>query len=244
VQILGIDVGGTGIKGAPVETDTGELLAERYRIPTPAEGKPRAVARAVGEVARHFDWHGPIGVGFPTTLRDNIVLMGCTNLHPSWVGMDAGALFAGATGCPVRVINDADAAGLAEMTFGAGKGRMGVVLLVTIGTGLGTALFTDGRLLPNTDLGTIEIDGMMAEVRAAGVVREREGLSWKQWAKRFDRYLNTMERLFWPDLIILGGGVAQGFEHFHKYLTVQAEVVPARLRNQAGIVGAALAGRR
>jgi polyphosphate glucokinase len=244
MQILGIDVGGTGIKGAPVDTDTGELLADSYYIPTPAEGRPRAVAKAVGEIAQHFDWHDPIGIGFPTVLRGSVVLMGCTNLHPSWLGMDAGALFSEATGCPVWMINDADAAGLAEMTFGAGKGRMGVALLVTIGTGLGTALFIDGHLLPNTDLGTIEIDGVMAEVRAAGVVREREGLSWKQWAKRFDRYLTTMEKLFWPDLIILGGGVAQGFEHFCKYLTVQAEVIPAQLRNQAGIVGAALAARR
>ena len=243
MQILGVDIGGTGIKGAPIDTDTGALLAERHRIPTPEGAKPKDVAATVADLARHFDWHGPIGVGFPAAIRNGVALT-AANIHKSWIGTNVAELFSGAAGCPVRVINDADAAGLAEMTFGAGKGRMGVVLLVTIGTGLGTALFTDGHLLPNTDLGTIEIDGMMAEVRAAGVVREREGLSWKQWAKRFDRYLNTMERLFWPDLIILGGGVGQGFEHFHKYLTVQAEVVPARLRNQAGIVGAALAGRR
>jgi len=242
MDILGIDVGGSGIKGAPVDTETGALLAPRRRLPTPSPSKPRAVARTVAKIARHFDWHGPMGCGFPAPVREGVTLT-AANVHKKWIGTDAAALFAETTGCPTCVVNDADAAGLAEMTFGAGQGRQGVVLIVTIGTGLGTALFTDGHLLPNTELGHIEIRGQDAELRASGAARKRETLSWKEWAARFDEYLRTLERLFWPDLIVLGGGVSRRSERFLSYLTVQAEVVPARLLNEAGIVGAALAAR-
>ena len=240
MEILGIDVGGSGIKGAPVDTETGALSAPRFRVPTPAPAKPGQVAKAVAEVAGHFDWHGPIGCGFPSAVREGIVLT-AANIHKSGVGTDAMTLFSKATSCPVRVINDADAAGLAEMSFGAGKGRRGVVMVVTIGTGLGTALFTDGCLLPNAELGHIEINGVDAEWRASDAARKREELSWKKWAKRLDNYLQTLEALLWPDLIILGGGVSKNPDRFVPLLTVKAEVVPAQLQNEAGIVGAALA---
>lgn len=242
MEILGIDVGGSGIKGAPVETKTGTLIAPRYRLPTPGSVKPRAVAKTVAEIVRHFDWHGPVGCGFPAALRDGVALT-AANIHQKWIGTDVAALFAETTGCPTRVINDADAAGLAEMALGAGKDRRGVVLIVTIGTGLGTALFTDGHLLPNTELGHIEIRGGDAEQWAADAARKRENLSWEEWAARLDKYLRTLEQLLWPGLIILGGGVSKKSERFLPYLTVQAEVVPAQLLNEAGIVGAALAAR-
>jgi polyphosphate glucokinase len=200
------------------------------------------MASAVAQVAQHFDWHGPIGCGFPAALRDGVALT-AANVDDKWIGTDAAALFAETTGCPTRVINDADAAGLAEMAFGAGRGRRGVVLIVTIGTGLGTALFTDGHLLPNAELGHIEIRGQDAELRASDAARKRDILSWKKWARRLDLYLRTLERLLWPDLIILGGGVSKRSERFLPFLTVQAEVVPAELLNEAGIVGAALAAQ-
>jgi len=240
MDILGIDIGGSGIKGAPVDIETGALLAPRCRIATPQPSKPAAVAQTVAEIAGHFDWHGPMGCGFPAPIRNGVTLT-AANVHKSWIGTNAATLFAEATGCPTWVINDADAAGLAEMAFGAGKGRAGVVLIVTLGTGLGTALFVDGRLVPNLELGHIEIQGEDAERRASAAARTREKLSWKRWAARLDRYLWALERLLWPDLIILGGGVSKRSEKFLPLLTVQAEVLPARLYNEAGIVGAALA---
>lgn len=240
MQILGIDIGGSGIKGAPVDTETGEMLAGRYRIPTPQPSKPRAVAAVVAEIAHHFEWHGPLGCGFPSVVQGGVVRT-AANVHKRWIGTDAAALFTQASGCPATVINDADAAGLAEMRFGAGRGRAGLVLIVTIGTGLGTALFTDGHLVPNTELGHIEIRGKEAELRASDAARKRYKLSWKQWARRFDEYLRTLEALLWPDLIILGGGASKKSERFFPYLKVGAEVVPADLENEAGIIGAALA---
>ena len=240
MDVLGIDVGGSGIKGAPVDTETGALLAPRYRIPTPQPSKPRPVAKAVAEVARHFEWQGPIGLGFPAVVRDGVTLT-AANVHKRWIGTDAATLFSEATGCPVRVINDADAAGLAEMAFGVGKGRKGVVLIVTVGTGLGTSLFTDGHLLPNAELGHIIVAGGDAELWASDAVRKRKKLSWKKWAGRLDDYVRRLEQLLWPDLIIIGGGVSKRHEKFVPHLTVQAEVVPAQLLNEAGIVGAALA---
>jgi polyphosphate glucokinase len=243
VEILGIDVGGSGIKGAPVDIKTGVLLAPRQRVPTPQPAKPGQVAKAVAQILKAFEWNGPFGCGFPAAVRSGVVLT-AANIHEKWVGTDAAALFSDVTGCPAHVLNDADAAGLAEMTFGAGRGRQGVVLMVTIGTGLGTALFTDGCLLPNAELGHIELEGADAEQRASDAARKREGLSWKKWARRFDVYLNALEDLLWPDLIILGGGVSKNPERFLPYLTVQAEVVPAQFQNEAGIVGAALAASR
>ena len=242
MQILGIDIGGTGIKGAPVDTETGALLASRHRIPTPELAKPRPVARVVGELAAHFGWQGPVGCGFPAVVRQGVVYT-AANIHKSWIGTHVEALFTEAAKCPTHVLNDADAAGLAEMAFGAGKDQKGVVLMVTIGTGLGTVLFTDGHLVPNLELGHIEIKGEDAEVRATDAARKRDKLSWKQWAKRFDLYLTSLEKLLWPDMIILGGGVIKKYEEFSPYLTVKARVVPAQFLNDAGIVGAALSAR-
>jgi len=243
MQILGIDIGGTGIKGAPVETDTGVLLVERYRIPTPEGAKPAPVAEVVAEVAKYFDWHAPIGCGFPAVIRAGVA-ESAANINSKWIGTDVARLFSEATQCPVYVLNDADAAGLAEVTFGAGKDIPGVVLMITIGTGLGSALFIDGRLVPNTELGHIEIDCDDAELVASDAVRKQEDLSWKKWAKRLDRYLNTLESLFSPDVFILGGGAIKKQEQFMPLLTVRAKIVPAQLGNDAGIVGAALAAKR
>ncbi len=242
MQVLGIDIGGSGIKGAPVDTETGEMLSERFRIPTPQPAKPKAVAQTVAEIAKHFEWTGPIGCGFPSVVQHGITHT-AANVHKKWIGANAAELFTEATGCPVTVVNDADAAGLAEMKFGAGKGREGVVLLVTIGTGLGTSLFTDGVLLPNTELGHIEIDCNDAELKASDAARKRDDLSWKKWGKRLNTYLSNLEALVWPDLIILGGGVSKKADNFLPYLNLNAEIVIAESFNHAGIIGAALAGK-
>ncbi len=240
MKVLGIDIGGSGIKGAPVDTSKGQLLAPRVRIPTPEGARPTDVAEEVTQLVRQFNWNGPIGCGFPAPIQHGIART-AANIDDAWIGINVAMLFQEATGCPVTVINDADAAGLAEMTFGAGKGHSGVVLIVTIGTGLGTSLFTQGVLLPNTELGHIEIDGEDAEWNASDAARKREGLTWEQWARRFDRYLNRLEALFWPDLVILGGGGSKKFDRFAHLLTIGAEVIPAATLNQAGIIGAALA---
>jgi polyphosphate glucokinase len=240
MEILGIDVGGSGIKGAPVDTEAGELTAPRCRIPTPDSARPQPVAEAVAQIAQNFDWQGPIGCGFPSVVRNGVALT-AANISKKWIGLNAAELFASACNLPVFVMNDADAAGLAEMKFGAGRGRRGTVMIVTIGTGLGTALFTDGKLLPNAELGHIEIEGEDAELHASDAARKRDNLSWKRWGANFDKYLLTLERLFWPDLFILGGGVSKEYENFVPRLTVKTEVVPAQLRNEAGIIGAALA---
>jgi len=240
LETLGIDIGGSGIKGAPVDTETGALLAPRYRIQTPKPSKPRPVAETVAEITQHFEWNGPVGCGFPSAIRQGVALT-AANIHKKWIGTNVSELFSENTGCPVTVINDADAAGLAEMAFGAGRDKRGVVLIVTIGTGLGTALFTNGHLLPNAELGHIEINGYDAELRASDAARKREKLSWRKWASRLDEYLHHLEDLIWPDLIILGGGVSKKHDRFLSLLTVQAEVVPAQLLNEAGIVGAGMA---
>lgn len=241
MEILGIDVGGSGVKGAPVDCDKGVLLAERYRMATPVRATPDAVSATVRQVVDHFAWRGPIGCGLPSVVKGGLI---CTaaNIDASWIGVNAHTLLEQATGCPVRALNDADAAGLAEMRFGAGRGHNGVVLMITLGTGIGTALFVNGQLLPNTELGHIEVDGHEAEKRAADSARLRKKLSWKSWAKRVDRYLDEMEKLFWPDLIIIGGGASKESNRFLPLLSVKAEVVPAQLLNEAGIIGAAVWG--
>jgi polyphosphate glucokinase len=239
MEVLGIDIGGSGIKGAPVDTGTGNLLAARYRLQTPSPAKPQPVAEIVGKIADHFNWKGHLGIGFPGVVRKGVTLT-AANIHNDWVGLNAAKFIKKVTGCKTCIINDADAAGLAEMAFGAGKGRQGVVMVVTIGTGLGTALFTNGQLLPNSEFGHLEIDGVEAEWIASDAARKREKLSWKKWGRRFDQYLHTMEKLLWPDLIILGGGISKKYEEFLPYITVQAEVVPAKMLNEAGIVGAAI----
>ena len=237
---LGIDIGGTGIKGAPVDTDTGELVAPRHRIPTPQPATTASVTATVRDVAAHFNWEGPIGATFPAVVKGGVVHT-AANVDKSWIGADAAALFTEAIRSPVIVVNDADAAGIAEVQVGAGKDRPGTVLVVTLGTGIGSALFRDGDLVPNTELGHVQIRGKDAERRAAESVREREQLSWKQWAKRVNEYFATIENLLWPDLIIVGGGVSKKHDKFFPLLETRAELVPAALLNEAGIVGAALA---
>ena len=241
MKVLGVDIGGSGVKGAPVSTKRGVMLDERFRIPTPEGAEPEDVAEVVKQVAKHFKWKGPIGCGFPAVIQHGVART-AANVSNNWIGTDAARLFSDATNCPVKVVNDADAAGLAEMKFGAGKGLDGLVFIITIGTGLGTALFTDGVLVPNTELGHIELDCFDAESRASDAARKRDELSWEEWAQRFDHYLNAIEALFWPDLFILGGGASKKIDRFFEHLTVKAKVVPAKLKNEAGIIGAALAG--
>jgi polyphosphate glucokinase len=239
MEVLGIDIGGSGIKGAPVDTESGTLLASRYRLPTPSPAKPRPVAETVAQVAKHFNWKGELGIGFPGVVRKGVTLT-AANIHEDWEGLNAAKFIKKVTGRKTYIINDADAAGLAEMAFGAGKDRQGVVMLVTIGTGLGTALFTDGHLLPNCEFGHLEIDGVQAEWMSSDAARKRENLSWKKWGHRFNKFLQTMESLIWPDLIILGGGISKKHKEFLPYITVQAEVLPAQMLNEAGIAGAAI----
>lgn len=243
MKILGIDVGGSGIKGAVVDTKKGELITDRYRLDTPRSRKPVPMARVVAKVANHFSWQGPIGCGFPTVIQHGVAKRQ-GNLHEKWVNTDIEALFSEHTGCLITVINDADAAGLAEMNFGAGRGQDGVVIIITIGTGLGTAVFTSGHLVPSTEFGHIEMNCFDAEEQASDAIRKKENLSWKEWAERFDQYLTQLNMLFWPDLIILGGGGSKKFNRFESYLTVPVKIVPAQLLNEAGIVGAALAAKK
>lgn len=239
MHVLGIDIGGTGVKGAPVDTSSGELLAERLRLPTPNPSTPRAVADVVAEIARHFDWTGPAGCGFPGVIRSGEVYT-AANVSKKWIGIDVETLLQQATGCEFIALNDADAAGVAEMHFGAGKDQTGVVMVLTLGTGIGSALCQDGKLVPNIELGHLEIGGREAEKWASAKVREDEDLGWKQWAKRLDAYLHRVHSYFWPELFVLGGGGSKKFEKFAQYLTVDCRVVPATLRNRAGIIGAAL----
>lgn len=239
MEILGIDIGGSGIKGAPVNLQTGDLAYERFRLPTPDQARPEEVAATMEEVVAHFSWKGPIGAGFPAVVQNGVVRT-AANVHKTWIGTNAAALFTERTGCPTYVVNDADAAGLAEMSFGAGKDVKGVVLMITVGTGIGTALFVDGILVPNTELGHIEIRGKDAERRSSDAARERKELSWEKWGGNLSEHLERLENLFWPDLIIIGGGVSKTSEKFFPYLKVRTKVRVAQLLNQAGIVGAAM----
>ena len=242
MDILGIDIGGSGIKGAPVDLNQGVLAAERLRIATPQPATPDAVADTVGRIIRHFNWTGPVGCGLPSVVQNGVART-AANIDSSWIGTDVRTLLSQRTGCPVTVINDADAAGIAEMRFGAGRGRNGTILMVTVGTGLGTSLFRDGTLVPNTELGHLLLNGKVAEKYASAAAREDLGLSYETWAKRLDLYLHQLQSLFWPDLFILGGGISKKHEKFFPFLTIDTEFLPAVLLNQAGIVGAALAAR-
>ena len=240
MEILGIDVGATGIKSAIVETATGELLSERHRIVTPHPATPEAVAEVVDGLLRHHRWKGPAGMGFPAAIQHGIVRT-AANIGPSFIGLPISGYFSRETGSPFFVANDADVAGVAEMRFGAGKDHPGVVLIVTIGTGLGTALFSGGHLLPNTELGHAFLEnGQSAERYASETVRVTQGLGWKDWGERLNLFLVMMENLLWPDLIVLGGGVSDKLCHYSPMLTTRAPVVAARFLNQAGIIGAAL----
>jgi polyphosphate glucokinase len=240
-HVLGIDVGGTGIKAAPVDTATGQLMAARQKLATPQPATPADVAKVVGQLVQDFKWAGPVGVTFPGVVVGGVIHT-AANMDPSWIGVDAAKLFGSETKLAVTVLNDADAAGVAEMRFGAGKGVQGTVLLLTLGTGIGSALFIDGLLVPNTEFGHIEIRGKDAEKHASEHAREEHDLSWGEWAGRVDEYLEQMEALLSPGLIIIGGGVSRKSDKFLPYLTrLRAKVVPAALHNDAGIVGAAMA---
>jgi len=238
--VMGVDIGGTGIKGAPVDIDKGELAGERFRILTPKPATPKAVADVVGEVVEHFNWKGPVGATFPAVVKDGKTLS-AANVDKEWIGANAAEVFTQRLEMPVTVLNDADAAGLAEMRFGAGRDRKGVVIMVTLGTGIGCGMFLDGKLVPNTELGHIEIDGKDAETQAADSVRVRKELSWKKYAPRVEAYIRKLDALMWPDLIIIGGGASKKADKFLPLIKVRPEVVPAQLQNEAGIVGAALA---
>jgi polyphosphate glucokinase len=238
--ILGIDVGGSGIKGAPVDVGRGALAAPYHRIPTPQPSTPDAVGDVVAEIARHFGGDGPVGCTFPAIIKDGVAYS-AANVDKSWIGTDGDALFERKTGRPFTLLNDADAAGIAEMEFGAGRGKRGVVMMLTFGTGIGSALFVDGRLIPNTELGHMEIGGKEAEHRASDRAREKKKLSWKQWAARVDLVLKRFDALFSPNLFIIGGGVSKKHQKFLPLLTIKTPVVPAELLNEAGMIGAALA---
>ena len=243
MQVLGVDIGGSGIKGAPVDIRTGQMLSERYRIETPIPATPKAVAEVVAAIKNHFNWQDPIGCGYPGVVRNGVTLS-AANVDKSWIGINAESIFSQIINddkCSVTILNDADAAGLAEMNFGAGKGRMGTILIITIGTGIGTALFTNSHLVPNLELGHLEIYGKDAESLITDSVRKQEDLSWKKWANRFNIYLMYIEKYLSTDLIIIGGGASKKIDKYIDYLQASAEIVPAQLLNDAGIVGAALA---
>jgi polyphosphate glucokinase len=241
MNVFGIDVGGSGIKGAPVDTDTGELLAERARIKTPKPATPQAILETSVEVVRQSGWDGPVGCGFPAVIKGGVVQT-AANIDKAAIGFDMQGRLEQELGSPVRVINDGDAAGLAEMRWGAGREEDGVVLMLTLGTGIGTSVFIGGRLLPNTELGHIEIKGEDGEHRASDNARKRDGLSWKEYAGRLDEYIHKIEDLLWPDLIVVGGGISKKSDKFFPHLTARTPIVRAQMLNEAGIAGAALAG--
>jgi polyphosphate glucokinase len=242
--VLGIDIGGSGVKGAPVDLGTGEFAADRLRIETPQPATPQAVAEVVAQIAEQFSEasDGPIGVAIPAVCQ-NGVARSAANIDPSWVDTDVDALLTDLLHRPVHVVNDADAAGVAEVRYGAAQGVSGLVIVTTLGTGIGSALILDGRLVPNSELGHLEIDGYDAEKRAAHSAKEREDLSYEEWAERLQRYYSHVERLFWPELFIVGGGVSKKADQFLPLLDLRTRIIPATLQNTAGIVGAAALGR-
>ncbi|MFJ8197556.1 polyphosphate--glucose phosphotransferase [Streptomyces sp. NPDC096152] len=242
MQIFGVDIGGSGIKGAPVDLDKGDLAQERFKVLTPQPATPDGVADGVKEVVDHFGWTGPVGLTFPGVVTGGATIRTAANVDKSWVDTDARALFAERLGgLPVTVVNDADAAGVAEMSFGAGRGRRGTVVLLTFGTGIGSAVFADGVLVPNTELGHLELGGHEAEKRASSKAKEDHDLTWEHWARRVTKYLAHVEMLFSPELFIIGGGVSRKSQKFlHLIEGIRAEIVPAQLQNDAGIVGAAM----
>ncbi len=241
---LGIDIGGTGMKAAPVDVATGRLLGERFRIPTPQPSTPEAMATVVRDLDRHFTditgGSGPVGVAFPAVVRGGVV-HSAANIDTSWMGADAASAFSEAVGRPVVVVNDADAAGIAEMSFGAGRGRPGLVITLTLGTGIGSGMFMDGTLVPNTEFGHLEFRGESVERYAAASAMEREDLAWEDWADRVSEFLEMVDRLFSPDMVILGGGVSREPERWFHRIDTRFETVIASMANHAGVVGAAMA---
>ena len=239
---IGIDIGGTGIKGAVVDLKKGKLVSDRIRVETPAGGRPEDISRVVAELINSLDPSGEItsvGICFPAVVRSGVT-MSAANVSKDWIGLDADALFTKVTHRSVHLINDADAAGVAEMKYGVGKRVKGLAIMTTLGTGIGTALFIDGRLVPNTELGHLEIEGVDYETKAAFSAKEREELNWQQWSERLQKYYGKLEALFSPDLFIVGGGVSKQYEEFLPLLKLDAKIVPAELKNSAGIIGAAL----
>ncbi|MEI5525812.1 ROK family protein [Streptomyces brasiliscabiei] len=242
MHIFGVDIGGSGIKGAPVDLDLGDLADERYKVLTPHPATPDSVADGVKEVVDHFGWTGPVGITFPGVVTGGATIRTAANVDKSWIDTDARALLSDRLGgMPVTVVNDADAAGVAEVQFGAGRDRQGTVILLTFGTGIGSAVFSDGVLVPNTELGHLELHGHDAETRASTKAKEDHELTWEHWAKRVTKYLAHVEMLFSPELFIIGGGVSRKSAKFlHLIEGIRAEIVPAQLQNNAGIVGAAM----
>jgi len=243
VDILGIDIGGSGIKGAIVDTLRGVFLTDRHRIDTPQPSEPNAVADVVKQLVDHFSWKGAVGCTFPAIVKRGVVYS-AANVDKRWIGTDAQTLFNEKTDLPFLVLNDADAAGLAEMAFGAGHENKGIVMVLTFGTGIGSAIFVNNTLVPNTELGHLEIRGKNAERRASDAARKRKEWTWEEWAKRVNEYLAHVEFLFSPDLIIFGGGISKRHDEFFHLLKTNAQLVPAELLNDAGIIGAALAARQ
>ncbi|MEP2280386.1 polyphosphate--glucose phosphotransferase [Maribacter sp.] len=243
MTLLGIDVGGSGIKGALVNSETGEMISERYRIPTPIPRTPEAMSDVIAQIVTHFDYKGKVGCGFPTIIK-NGVCKATGNLHKSWLGVNVEKLLEKKTGLDFTVINDADAAGYATMNYGIGKGEKGFVVMITIGTGLGSGAFLDGRLIPNFELGQIPYKKYSKiEKWAAGSAKDRENLSYKKWGKRFNTFLEYIELIVSPDLIILGGGASKDFDEFKSKIKIETKVIPAELQNHAGIIGAAIASK-
>jgi polyphosphate glucokinase len=240
VQGFGVDIGGSGIKGCVVDLDLGVLAGERVRIETPQPSKPDLVCDVVARIVDSFGWQDRIGVTFPGVMKGGVAFT-AANVHKSWIGTNLAAMLAEHIPGEVQTLNDADAAGIAEMRYGAGRDQRGVVLMLTFGTGIGSALFVDGVLVPNTEFGHIEVDGDDGEKHASAAVRERENLTYHEWAKRVDRYLGALEKALWPDLIIVGGGVSKKADKWVPLLTTRTPIAPAERQNDAGIVGAALA---
>lgn len=243
MHILGIDIGGSGIKGAIVDLEKGEFVGERYRIPTPQPAKPQPVAEVVAEIVKHFEYDGPIGVTFPAIIRDGKAYS-AANVDQEFIGTDISQLIKDETGLPTVTLNDADAAGVAEMQFGVGQDQSGTVIMLTLGTGIGSAFFRNGMLFPNTELGHIYLqNGKEAEHYAASRIRDEEELSWKKWGKRVNKVFQHVDYIFSPDLIVVGGGISKKYEKYFPYIDIQADLQPAQLRNDAGIIGAALAAK-
>lgn len=239
MRALGIDIGGSGIKGSIVETSTGDFLSDRFRVSTPEETSPHKIIPRIHQLVSHFDWKGPIGVAIPEPVKKGIILS-TVNLNDAWQDVNAGLILSELTDCDVKVINDADAAGLAEIAFGAGKGESGLVMVLTVGTGIGTSLFFDGKLIPNTELGKIEIKGITAEDRASETSRVLEGLKRKVWAKRLEMVLHYYEKLLHPDLFIISGGLSNKAEKTLPHVNIRTRLLTASFLNNAGVVGAAL----
>jgi polyphosphate glucokinase len=236
---FGVDIGGSGIKGAIVDLDAGELAAERVKVATPQPSTPEAVAAAVVEVVGRAGWQGPIGATFPAVVTNGVART-AANVDHSWIGTNIEQVLGAALGQRVTAVNDADAAGVAEVSYGSAQGRTGVVVLTTLGTGIGTAVLLDGRLVPNAELGHLEIEGVDWETQASAAARDRDGLSWERWARRLQKYYRRLEDYLWPDLIVVGGGVSRKAHKFLPLLDLRTPIVAASLQNEAGIIGSSL----